>query len=42
MPRTPRFYLPGVPVHVVERDHSREPVFFEPGDCFMPLSMRMG
>ena len=32
MPRNPRFYLPGVPVHVVERGHSREPVFFEPGD----------
>ena len=32
MPRKPRFYLPGVPVHVVQRGHSREPVFFEPGD----------
>ena len=32
MPRKPRFYLPGVPVHVVQRGHSREPVFFETGD----------
>jgi putative transposase len=29
MPRKPRFFLPGVPVHVVQRGHSREPVFFE-------------
>ena len=32
MPRKPRFYLAGVPVHVVQRGHSREPVFFEDGD----------
>lgn len=32
MPRKPRFYLPGVPVHVVQRGHSREPIFFEPQD----------
>ena len=32
MPRKPRFYLPGVPVHIVQRGHSREPVFFEPDD----------
>ena len=32
MPRKPRFYLPGMPVHVVQRGHSREPVFFETGD----------
>lgn len=32
MPRKRRFYLPGVPVHVVQRGHSREPVFFEDGD----------
>jgi REP-associated tyrosine transposase len=31
MPRKPRFYLPDIPVHVVQRGHSREPVFFE--DC---------
>jgi putative transposase len=32
MPRKPRFYLPGVPAHIVQRGHSREPVFFEDGD----------
>jgi putative transposase len=32
MPRKPRFYLPGVPVHIVQRGHSREPVFFEDQD----------
>jgi putative transposase len=32
MPRKPRFFLPGVPVHVVQRGHSREPVFIEDND----------
>ncbi len=32
MPRKPRFFLPDVPVHIVQRGHSREPVFFEAGD----------
>ncbi|WP_415883887.1 transposase [Neptuniibacter sp. QD34_54] len=32
MPRKPRFYLPGIPVHLVQRGHSREPVFFEAED----------
>ena len=32
MPRKPRFYLPNVPVHVVQRGHSREPIFFETQD----------
>ena len=32
MPRKPRFYLPNVPVHIVQRGHSREPVFFEDSD----------
>ena len=32
MPRKPRFYLPEVPVHIVHRGHSREPVFFEDQD----------
>jgi len=32
MPRKPRFFLPDVPVHIVQRGHSREPVFFEDGD----------
>jgi putative transposase len=32
VPRKPRFFLPGVPVHIVQRGHSREPVFFENSD----------
>ena len=32
MPRKPRFFLPDVPVHVVQRGHSREAVFFEEND----------
>ncbi len=32
MPRKPRFYLPGLPVHIVQRGHSKEPVFFENED----------
>ncbi len=32
MPRKPRFFIPGVPVHIVQRGHSREPVFFEVAD----------
>ena len=35
MPRKPRFYLPGVPVHVVQRGHSRGPIFFEEQDYAM-------
>lgn len=32
MPRKPRFFLPDIPVHIVQRGHSRDPVFFEDGD----------
>ncbi len=32
MPRKPRFFVPGMPVHIVQRGHSREPVFFEDND----------
>ena len=32
MPRKPRFVLPGVPMHVVQRGLSRQPVFFEDED----------
>lgn len=32
MPRKPRFFLTEIPVHVVQRGHSREPVFFEDSD----------
>lgn len=32
MPRKKRFYQPDVPVHVFQRGHNREPVFFEDED----------
>ena len=32
MPRKPRFHLPGVPVHAVQRGHCRQAVFFEDDD----------
>jgi len=37
MPRKPRFYLPSVPVHVVQQGNSREPVFFDTHDYFTYL-----
>ena len=32
MPRKPRFYLPGVPAHVVQRGNNRQAVFFTDDD----------
>ena len=32
MPRKPRFYLPGLPAHVMQRGHNREAVFFSDQD----------
>ncbi len=32
MPRKPRFIIPGVPVHVVQRGRSKEPVFYNEVD----------
>jgi len=32
MPRKPRFYLPGVPAHVMQRGHNRNAIFFEDND----------
>ena len=32
MPRKPRIFVPGVPMHIVQRGHSREPVFFDNQD----------
>jgi REP element-mobilizing transposase RayT len=29
MPRKPRFIIPGVPVHIVQRGRSREPMFYD-------------
>ena len=38
MPRKPRFYLPGVPVHVVQRGNDRRAVFFANDDYAAYLS----
>ena len=32
MPRKPRFFIDKVPVHIVQRGHCRQPVFFEDKD----------
>ena len=32
MPRKPRFFLPDIPAHIVQRGHSHAPVFFEDSD----------
>ncbi|MCC6208944.1 MAG: transposase [Gammaproteobacteria bacterium] len=32
MPRKPRFHLPGVPVHLIQRGNNREPAFFDIAD----------
>lgn len=32
MPRKPRFYLPNVPAHVMQRGHNRSAIFFENED----------
>jgi len=32
MPRTPRLYLDGVPLHIVQRGHNRQPCFFAEAD----------
>ena len=32
MPRKPRFYFSGIPVHVIQRSNSRQAVFFSEED----------
>jgi len=32
MPRKPRFFLPDVPTHVVQRGNNRDPIFFDESD----------
>ena len=32
MPRKPRFYLPNIPIHVVQRGNNRTAIFFEEAD----------
>jgi putative transposase len=33
MPRSPRLYLPGFPLHVIQRGNNRLPCFFSNDDC---------
>jgi putative transposase len=37
MPRKPRFFLPDVPNHVVQRGRNRDPIFFESSDYYFYL-----
>lgn len=37
MPRKPRFYQPGIPVHLFQRGHNKEPVFFDDEDYLVYL-----
>ena len=39
MARKPRFYIPGVPAHVMQRGHNRDPVFFEEADYLEYLKL---
>ena len=38
MPRKPRFYVPGVSVHVVHRGNNRDPIFFRAADYLVYLN----
>lgn len=38
MPRKPRFYLPGVPAHIIQRGNNRQAVFFSNDDYKAYLS----
>jgi len=37
MPRKPRFVIPGVPMHIVQRGHNRDPVFYDEQDYLVYL-----
>lgn len=32
MPRKPRFFVPDIPVHVIQRGNNRQPIFFDDSD----------
>ncbi len=38
MPRYPRLFIQDVPLHIVQRGHDRQPVFFKPADYSYYLS----
>ena len=37
MPRMPRFYMPGDPVHIVPRGNNKEAIFFAESDTAVYL-----
>ena len=39
MPRKPRFFVPGLPVHIVQRGNNRQAIFFEEIDYDVYLSL---
>ena len=39
MPRKPRFFVPGEPVHIVQRGRIRQATFFEEADNQVYLSL---
>ena len=39
MPRKPRFFVPGLPVHIVQRGNNRQVIFFEEVDYEVYLSL---
>jgi len=38
MPRKNRFYVAGMPVHIVQRGHNKQPIFFDQHDNYLYLS----
>ena len=38
MPRKPRFFLPNIPVHAIQRGNNRQAIFFDESDYRMYLS----
>jgi putative transposase len=42
MPRKPRFFIPGLPAHVVQRGNNRQAIFFEEADYRVYLSLLNG
>ena len=43
MARKPRFNLPGVPQHIIQRGNNREPIFYAVGDylCYLACLKEM-
>ncbi len=39
MPRKPRFYIPDIPAHVMQRGHNGDPIFFGEADYFEYLKI---